>query len=232
MHIYFFSSLSRFYEREHSHQHPHSFPLAVGGLCNGTYLEMGALNGVRFSNTYVFNKVLGWNGVLVELGPQNFAALQKNRPNEIANVHAGVCGEKKTLHYVEKPAQPAVGGIWEFSSPSFRDQWWKGIKLEDTPTIECEPLKDILEKHATNTTYFDFFSLDIEGAELDALLSLDYSRVGFGIIFVEADEHNKRKNNALRMFLEKQGYTFLWSKDRSDWFINNNFHSIYEDLIH
>ena len=203
--------------------------LAVGGLCSGTYLEMGGLNGVRFSNTYVFNKVLGWNGVLVELGPQNFAALQKNRPNEIANVHAGVCGEKKTLHYVEKAA---VGGIWEFSSPSFRDQWWKGVKLEDTPKIECEPLKDILEKHATNTTYFDFFSLDIEGAELDALFSLDYSRVGFGIIFVEADGHNKMKNNALRTFLEQQGYTFLWSKDRSDWFINNNFHSIYEDLIH
>lgn len=191
---------------------------------------MGALNGVGFSNTYVFNKVLGWKGVLVELGPKNFAALQKNRPNEIANVHAGVCGEKKSLHYVEKGA---VGGVREFSSQSFRDTWWKGVKLENTPTIECEPLKDILEKHATNTTYFDFFSLDIEGAELDALLSLDYSRLGFGIVFVEAEEHNKRKNNALRTFLEEQqGYTFLWNKDRSDWFINNNFHSIYEDLIH
>ena len=99
-------------------------------------------------------------------------------------------------------------------------------------TIECEPLKDILKKHATDTTYFDFFSLDIEGAELDALISLDFSQVGFGIIFVEADEHNKRKNNALRTFLESRGYTFLWRKDRNDWFINKHFHSIYQDLIH
>ena len=189
------------------------------------------MDGIRFSNTYVFNKVLGWNGVLVELGPKNFANLQKNRPNEIANVHAGVCGKKTKLHYVE-PKEKAVGGIWEFASESFRKQWWPGVKLEDTPTIDCEPLKDLLETHATNTTYFDFFSLDIEGAELDALLSLDYSKVGFGVIFVEADEHNKRKNNALRTFLEQQGYIFLWQKDRSDWFINKDFHSIYADFIH
>lgn len=213
--------------KEHS-QDSHSFA-PVGGLCSGTYLEMGGLDGVSFSNTHVFNKVLGWNGVLVELGPKNFAALQKNRPNEIANVNAGVCDKKKTLHYVE---YEAVGGIWEFSSQSFRDQWWPNVKLEDTPSIKCEPLKDILENHAPNTTYFDFFSLDIEGAEFEALLSLDYSKVGFGIIFVEADGHNKRKNNALRTFLEQRGYTFLWSKDRSDWFINKDFASIYEDRIH
>ena len=106
------------------------------------------------------------------------------------------------------------------------------MTLENTPTIECEPLKSILENHAANTTYFDFFSLDVEGAELEALLSLDYSKVGFGIIFAEADAHNIMKNYALRTFLEQQGYIFLWSMDRSDWFINTNFHSIYENLIH
>ena len=190
---------------------------------------MGGLDGVRYSNTYLFNKVLGWKGVLVELGPINFVALEKNRPNEIVNVHAAVCGERKLLHYVESGA---VGGVWEFATPSFREMWWKDIKLEDTPTVECMPLKDLLEENASNTTYFDFFSLDIEGAELDALLSLDYSKVGFGVIFVEADDHNKRKTYALRTFLEQKGYIFLWSRDRSDWFINKNFHSIYEDLIH
>ena len=122
MHVVsFFFLSSLILSKEYTHKIV-TLLLAVGGLCSGTYLEMGGLNGIRFSNTYVFNKVLGWNGVLVELSPKNFAALQKNRPNEIANVHAGVCGEKKTLHYVE-PEKDNVGGIWEFSSPSFRDQW-------------------------------------------------------------------------------------------------------------
>jgi hypothetical protein len=36
------------------------------GLCNGTYVEIGGLDGVTISNSYVFNKELGWKGVLIE----------------------------------------------------------------------------------------------------------------------------------------------------------------------
>jgi len=198
------------------------------GLCGGTYLEMGGYDGVKYSNSHLFNKAFGWKGVLVELGPLNFQKLQKNRPNEIATVNAAICGKRQTIHYVEKDA---VGGIWEFSSKSFRNRWWQNITLEKTTEIECSPLKDVLSAHAPNTTHYDFFSLDIEGGELDALLSLDYSRVSFGIIFAEADHHNTRKNLALRMFLQSKGYTYLETNERSDWFVNNNFHSIYEDVI-
>lgn len=42
-----------------------------GTLCGG--IEMGALDGVTFSNSYVFNKLLGYKGVLIEL---SFHALE------------------------------------------------------------------------------------------------------------------------------------------------------------
>merc|ERR1712032_1523451 len=61
------------------------------GLCSGTYLEMGALDGVTYSNSYFFNRVLNWTGLLVELGPHHFVRLKENRPHELAVVHAGVC---------------------------------------------------------------------------------------------------------------------------------------------
>jgi hypothetical protein len=60
----------------------------------------------------------------VELGPSNFKKLLVNRPNELALVHAGVCEEKRTLHYVERGV---VGGIWEFAAPGFKKQWWPKI---------------------------------------------------------------------------------------------------------
>jgi hypothetical protein len=37
-----------------------------GNLCGGRYIEMGGLDGVLFSNSYVFNKGLNWTGVLGE----------------------------------------------------------------------------------------------------------------------------------------------------------------------
>jgi hypothetical protein len=100
------------------------------GLCGGTYLEMGAFDGIRFSNTYLFHKALNWKGLLIEAGPYAFYNLTQNRPNELAVVHAAVCKEgKKTLHYVEpeKKWDGNVGGIWEFATPSFRHRWWKGV---------------------------------------------------------------------------------------------------------
>ncbi|KAK1737305.1 hypothetical protein QTG54_012172 [Skeletonema marinoi] len=55
-------------------------------ICHGTYMEIGGLDGVTFSNTYVYNKGLNWSGVLVEASPMNYLQLVRNRPNEIANV--------------------------------------------------------------------------------------------------------------------------------------------------
>jgi FkbM family methyltransferase len=135
------------------------------GICNGTYIEMGALDGIQYSNTYVFHKALSWKGVLVEISPKNFARLQKNRPNELALVHAGVCKEEGTVHFMDMAS--AVSGVWEFAPPPFRNYWWKGKTLEDTTPIRCVPLRAILAEQGP-TFFADFFSLDVEGAELQA----------------------------------------------------------------
>lgn len=211
-----------------------------GGLCHGSYIEMGGLDGVLFSNSHVFNKALGWRGVLVEIIPSNFNKMVANRPNEIANVHAGVCNSPRTLHYFDNPPTAelgkkhagAVSGIYEFASPSFRGRWWHNSTLEDTHEIECDTLDNLLRKHVPKRTFFDFFSLDVEGAELSVLESTDFDRVGFGVIFVEADQHNDLKNLAVRATLEEAGYFYLRNVSRSEWYLNRQFHFIYKDLIY
>ena len=34
----------------------------------------------------------------------------------------------------------AVSGIYEFSSPSFRQKWWGGVAVEDMDEIDCNTL--------------------------------------------------------------------------------------------
>ena len=205
-----------------------------GSICGGTYLELGGLDGRRYSNSFVFNKALGWKGVLIELRQDNFEKLVVNRPDEIASINAGVCDKQQTLHAVYSK-NPAVGGIYEFAAPSFKQQWWKNIDLENDPRvqqIECDTLDNLLLKYAPEATYFDFLSLDVEGAEFSVLKSIDYDRTQFGIVLVEADEHNEMKNIAMREFLEKEGYRFLFEYERSYWFVNANFNEIYQNLIY
>ena len=60
------------------------------GFCDGTYIEMGALNGVRYSNSFLFQKQFGYQGLLVELSPPYYKLAVRNRPNELAVVNAAV----------------------------------------------------------------------------------------------------------------------------------------------
>jgi hypothetical protein len=200
------------------------------GLCNGTYIEMGALNGEYLSNSVVFWRALGWKGLLAEASPVSYQQLAENRPGELATVHAAVCGERRTVHYYHE-GPSLVHGVWEFVPESFRLEWWKGATIDQTTPMECMPLRDILDKHVPNQRYFDFFSLDIEGAEFLALQSLDFDRVGFGIVLVEADQHNELKNLAVRALMESKGYLFMDSWGRSYWFVNREFGTIYKDLL-
>jgi len=203
-----------------------------GTLCGGTYIELGGLDGVKFSNSYVFNKALGWKGVLIELREHNYKKLVVNRPDEIAAIKAGVCSQTETLHEVTTGVATPVGGIWEFAAPSFREQWWRDITL-DSPgvnEIECNTLDNLLLKYAPHISVFDFLSLDVEGAELSVLESINHDRVQFGIVLVEADGHNQMKNDSVRKLLETWGYTFLYDYARSYWFINNNFDEMYKGV--
>jgi hypothetical protein len=241
------------------------------GLCGGTYIEMGALDGIRYSNSYVFHEAFDWKGLLIELKPKSYESLKKNRPNELAAVHAAVCADDededneedggsttgprtKTVHFYDSGGD-ATAGVWEFTAPSFRDKWWgPNVSLErDTTPIDCRSLAHIIREEVVvpkrkmhwyssssrgnssdaddGRSFFDFFSLDCEGCELVALQSVDWQKTDFGMIVVEADRHNPRKNLAIHTFLERRNYRFLEHIRTNDWYVHSQFDQIYHDLI-
>ena len=50
---------------------------------NGTYVELGAVDGVLYSNTKFFQDTLNWKGILIEPSANMFSLLKKNRPNDL-----------------------------------------------------------------------------------------------------------------------------------------------------
>jgi len=204
------------------------------GMCGGRYMEMGALDGVKYSNTYAFYKspALNWRGVMVELIPENYEKLIRNRPDEWANVHGAVCDEPTTLHYYAGNSN-AVGGIWEFASKEHRERYFPNVNLKDTMPIHCTPLQNILDivnndEAGTEKLYFDYFSLDIEGAEMSALQGIDWERTGFGIFIVEKNDPQ------VEAFLQSKGYNRVsppgCSEKRNFFYINPEFDLIYNKM--
>ena len=95
-------------------------------------------------------------------------------------------------------------------------------------------MTDLLLSHVQPTTYFfDFWSLDVEGAELEVLQSLDWDTFSFGVLLIEANGKSARKELAIRTFLEKQqGYAFLGEEHHSAWFVHPRFAEIYADVLY
>ena len=50
---------------------------------NGFFVEFGACDGIRFSNTYILEKVFGWEGILAEPGRNWSSQLAMNRESHI-----------------------------------------------------------------------------------------------------------------------------------------------------
>ena len=52
-----------------------------------TYVEIGANDGLHMSNSYFFERYLGWRGMCVEANPHTYRQLRRHRPRCV-NVNA------------------------------------------------------------------------------------------------------------------------------------------------
>ena len=54
------------------------FPQAL--CCKGVFVEFGARNGIDESNTYMYERDMGWKGLMFEVDPREQVDLERNRP--------------------------------------------------------------------------------------------------------------------------------------------------------
>lgn len=69
------------------------------GVKNGIIVESGALDGLLFSTSHMFEHYANWTAIHVEADLRNYQALCANRQNSI-NVNCALCDTPMTLHYV------------------------------------------------------------------------------------------------------------------------------------
>lgn len=191
---------------------------------NGTFLELGALDGVTYSNTKGFEDYFGWRGTLIEANPIAFDRLLQNRNGGFSIlIQSAVCDSFRTVHYVESSENLAVGGILEFMSPIYREAWHSGINIYSPGVhkVACHSLTDLLR--IAGIPHYDFLSLDVEGGELEVLQSLDFAAFSFSVILVEADASSPQREAEIRKLLTRNGFVFKGTLQRSDWFVHESF---------
>ena len=141
----------------------------------GTFLDLGANDGVTLSNTRALAEI-GWSGVLIEASPQAFKRLQENYTDPLK-------------HHLYNFAIGSFNGIVEFNesgsllgnddvalvstlNESEMNRFKKVVHYEK---VEAKCLTWEAFIHGCPVKHFQFISMDIEGSELEVIPFMDFS---------------------------------------------------------
>jgi len=156
----------------------------------GYFIEAGANDGYRQSNTYYFEKIRGWSGLLIEPVPVLAAECRRNRRGpviEAALVAAAHPGETVELHFAD--LMSTVDGALATAEETARHVA-QGLAVQHLAggyrlRVPARTLSAILDEQGLSRSV-DLLSLDVEGAEASALRGLDFARHAPRFICVEA----------------------------------------------
>lgn len=179
----------------------------LGRRRGGFYVDIGANDGLRASNTAMLEFRYGWSGVLVEPIPHKFLELTQNRSRKNFFVCKACVAKEFEERFVEllyADTMTAALGL-ESDIPSPEQHVKLGMRFipQEKSFSFFSPavtLQDILEASGSPRT-IDFLSLDVEGSEIEVLKGLDFQKFKFDCMLIECRDAQKMEE-----FLAAKGY--------------------------
>lgn len=182
---------------------------------NGYFVEFGASDGIKLSNTYLLEKEYDWKGILVEPARTWHNELKKNR-SAIIDTRCVWSTSGEQLEFSETD-DAEYSTLSEYKD---HDTHVKNRINSRNYLVETISLTDLLDTHKAPKT-IDYLSIDTEGSEYEILKNFDFNKYKIRIITCE---HNYTENrNKIYLFLKNMGYIRVLSNisDFDDWYIYN-----------
>lgn len=171
-------------------------------VTSGFFLDVGSGHGTIGSNTKALEE-RGWTGICVDPFPTHMAGRTCEMVKEVVS---SVSGQTVKFH-----THSGLGGIADTLGR------WKE-EAQKSPVVELTTitLREILERHHA-PTYIHFMSIDIEGAELDALKGIGLETYRLGAMAIEHNGEEPKRSDILK-FLEGHGYRRTHSFRQDDFY--------------
>lgn len=210
------TNLLGFFNQSKSQLRQDLFVLAMTGFKkNGFFVEFGATNGLKLSNTWLLEKGFGWDGILAEPGKCWHQDLKHNRSVKID--YRCVWKETGTTLRFKEVEDAELSTIETYGDEDHHKNLRKNSKAYDVLSVS---LNDLLEEHQAPQE-IDYLSIDTEGSELDILNNFDFSRHSFKIITCEHNYLSARED--IHRLLLNNGYErmFVDISKFDDWYVRS-----------
>jgi FkbM family methyltransferase len=137
----------------------------------GYFVEFGATNGIRLSNTFHLERDLHWKGILAEPAKVWHEDLRKSRHCHHIDTRCVWTCDREILHFNEHN-DPELSTI-ELISPN--DMHVASRQAGQQYEVETVTLLSLLTQYNAPTA-IDYLSIDTEGSEFDILRVFDFSK--------------------------------------------------------
>jgi len=190
-----------------------------GGVADGIFVDIGAHDGVAYSNSFVFEKLRGWRGICIEPNPPVFAQLAVNR--KCTTLNCCVSDSAGTVPFLRISGySEMLSGMVATYEPEHRERVERELKQfggsSEMIPIQARTFSAIMaESGFAEVTYL---SIDTEGSELAILQSIDFKRFFVHGITVEYNfDHVKTRMISL---MRANGFDFVQTLGHDLLFLN------------
>jgi FkbM family methyltransferase len=160
------------------------------GKRDGVFVDVGAHDGVQFSNTHLLETKFGWSGICIEPNPESFKKLVKNRPGSQCLELAIANHDPRVIQLLipngvavlgsTNPVRKGIGHILGIQPHQIN---------YNKVCVQTDYLEDAMDTAWIGLPMtYELLSVDTEWTELDVLKSASLDRCAPEVIVVEAND--------------------------------------------
>ena len=164
-------------------------------IFNGTYLDIGAFNPIKYNNTFLLFKS-GWSGINIDLNQTSIDLFNILRPKD-KNICAAISDKKEKVKVFMENIFSPLNTILKNQS----------IKLKSTNNrkkiylIQTKTIGSIVKKQ------FDFLNIDVEGMDFRVLKSINLKKYKPSLICIEILDKKNVFN--VKNYLKRLNYLYI-----------------------
>jgi hypothetical protein len=168
----------------------------------GFYVDAGCYHPLHLNNTYLLYRK-NWNGMNIDLSKFSIDLFNYMRPDDV-NINSAVTNnDGETIVYHQKE----ISQLSTIKKEVAKNRMQGSIKEKK---IISQKLTTILNNSKFNKRKIDFLNIDLEGADLEALNSLNFDIYRPKIICIEITDKNIEITQTYK-FLKNLKYNKVWS---------------------
>ena len=183
----------------------------IENVQNGTYLEIGAYDGVHFSNTLFLQNEYKFSGILIEPQKDLYRRLVENRPLDFLVNSAISNSEETQVPFIGDNLEAGIRDLTTTSLDRYPD--WESYMVDN------KTMKSVIND--SNLNYIDVMFIDTEGSELEIIKSICFS-FPISLIVVESHKEKEKEDKLLKQVLIENGFKFYFQIRGNYWFYNHH----------